>query len=90
MHENRTYQLLSRAELGLPVWQNASTNLTPTPDGRGVFTLSTTNTPQNFYRLKVQMATNTAAAGSFSLPVRTMFQAQFVEEFCGPFRVYVR
>lgn len=62
LHCDRTYQLLARPELGVPVWQNVATNPAASPEGQGTFTLSTTNSPQLFYRLKVLMATNGAAA----------------------------
>jgi len=90
MHANRTYQLLSRPELGLPIWQNVSPNPTLTLDGQGIFVLSTTNEPQNFYRLKVLMNTNSEAGGFLSIPINPSFGGRIIEEFCGPFRLYVK
>lgn len=90
LHANRTYQLLSRPELGSPVWQNASTNPTPTPDGQGIFVLSTTNAAQNFYRLKALMNTNSEAGGSLAIPANRSVDKRIIEEFCGPFRLYVK
>ena len=89
LHADRTYQLLSRPELGAPIWQNVSTNPIATPPGQGVFVLDTTNAPQSFYRLRVLMDTNNGA-GLFSAPVRTPPVPRLVEEFCGPFRLYVK
>lgn len=90
LHANRTYQLLSRPELGLPAWQNVSTNPTPTPDGQGIFELSTTNAAQNFYRLKVLMNTNSEVSGFLAIPARPATADRILEEFCGPFRLYVK
>ena len=90
MHADRTYQLLSRPELGAPTWQNVSTNPISTPEGRGGFALNTTNAPQSFYRLRVLMDTNSGSGSLFSRPARATLVPQFVEEFCGPFRIYVR
>ena len=88
-HADRSYQLLSRADLGPATWQSAATNATATPDGQGVFDLSTTNAAQNFYRLKVQMNPNGIGAGGFA-PMRLFSAPVVVEEYCGPYRVYVR
>lgn len=90
LHCDRTYQLLARPELGVPVWQNVATNPAASPEGQGTFTLSTTNSPQLFYRLKVLMATNGAAAALRAPPAASRFLPPFLEQYCGPFRVYVR
>lgn len=87
LHGNRTYQLQSRSELGLPVWQNVSTNPVAVPQGMGVFAINTTNAPQSFYRLRVLMDTNSESGSLVSVPSRATL---FTEEFCGPFRIYVR
>ena len=90
LHGNRTYQLLSRSELGLPIWESVSGTPTPTPQAQGVFVLNTTNAPQSFYRLRVLMDPNSGGAALLSAPARAVRPPQFIEEFCGPFRVYVR
>ncbi|HEX5221628.1 MAG TPA: fibronectin type III domain-containing protein, partial [Verrucomicrobiae bacterium] len=90
LHGNRTYQLLSRSELGLPIWESVSGTPTPTPQAQGVFVLNTTNAPQSFYRLRVLMDPNSGGAAVLSAPARALRPTQFIEEFCGPFRVYVR
>lgn len=89
-HANRSYQLFSRPEIGLPVWEPVTAGMTPTPEGAGIFTLAATNSPQSFYRLKVQMSTNDNLAGSFALPVNFLSAPLTVEEYCGPFRIYVK
>lgn len=90
LHCDRTYQLLARPELGVPVWQNVATNPAASPEGQGTFTLSTTNSPQLFYRLKVLMATNSAPVALSAPPAASRFLPPFLEQYCGPFRVYVR
>lgn len=90
LHGNRAYQLLSRPELGAPVWQNISTNPIALPQGQGAFVVNTTNAPHGFYRLRVLMATNNGNGSLLSTPARTLLAPQLVEEVCGPFRVYVR
>jgi hypothetical protein len=90
LHGNRSYQLLSRPELGAPIWSDVSTNPTSTPEGQGVFVLNTISAPQSFYRLKVAMATNSQAVGLISLPGVPRSSPDLIEEFCGPFRIYRR
>lgn len=89
-HGNRSYHLLSRPEIGMPVWEPVSAGMTPAPDGSGVFNLSSTNAPQNFYRLKVQMSASNSVNSSFSLPANFLTAPLVIEEYCGPFRIYVR
>jgi hypothetical protein len=88
---NRAYDLLYRTDIGVPSWQKASTGpLAPVPDGHGVFTLSTTNDPQIFFRLKVQMSTNSSFSGTFAVPAGNSFSPFATEAFCGPNRAYIR
>jgi hypothetical protein len=89
LHGNRSYQLLSRPALGAPVWENVPAGPTATPVGQGIFVLNTTNSPQSFYRLRVRMDADGGSGNLLSTPARARVP-QFVEEFCGPFRVYVR
>ena len=86
---HRSYDLLYRTNLGLPVWQKAETAPpATTPEGGGRFTMSTTNEAQNYFRLKVQLTTN-AAGSSLSARSRGLATPP-VEAACGPFRVYVK
>jgi hypothetical protein len=86
---DRSYDLIYRTNLNVPLWQKAPASApTPAPDGRGVFSLATTNDAQNYFRLKIQMTTNAGAAGRFALP--GVFPAFTTEAACGPFRVYVK
>jgi hypothetical protein len=86
---HRSYDLISRTNLSVPVWQKASLNPpTATTGGSGVFALGTTNDAQNFFRLKIQLTTNTASAGRFALPGG--FSSFTTEAACGPFRIYVK
>jgi hypothetical protein len=87
---NRSYQVLYRSSLGDPTWQSASSSLTSTPDGQGVFSLPTLAAPQDFYRLKVQMTTNNSGAGSFAVPVGQSYSPFASEPICGPNRAYIR
>jgi hypothetical protein len=88
---DRTYQLLYRAELGDSGWQAASPGpITATPDGRGIFTIALDNAPHNFYRLKVQMNTNSSLAGAVSIPAGKGYAPFATEPKCGPNRAYVR
>jgi hypothetical protein len=88
---DRNYQLLSRADIGGATWQPVPAgSITPTPDGHGVLILSVTNAPQNFYRLKVQMTTNSSFSGGLAVPAGRSFSPFASEAFCGPNRAYVR
>jgi hypothetical protein len=88
---DRTYQLLYRPQIGTPNWQVISpASLSSTADGSGVFVLSLTNAPQNYYRLKVLMSTNAAFSGSFAIPAGKSYSAYASDPVCGPNRAYVR
>jgi hypothetical protein len=60
------------------------------PDGVGrSLPFPTTNAPQNFYRLRV----NLLPAGELNLlavPRSSLVTVPFEDQFCGPFRVFVR
>jgi hypothetical protein len=86
---NRSYQLLSRAQIGDPNWQTVNATAVPSPDGHGVFTLSVTNSPRSFYRLKVQ-PTNGAFLAIMAIPKTKSFSPYASEPICGPNRAYVR
>jgi hypothetical protein len=88
-HYDRAYQLLARPELGIAPWNEISDQPATTPNGVGLFTFSTTNAPQNFYRLRV----NLFPAGELNLlaaPMSSLVTVPFEDQFCGPFRVFVR
>jgi len=88
---NRAYQLLSRPQIGQNPWlQATNAPLAVTPDGHGVFTLALSNAPQNFYRLKVQMSTNTSFSGSLAVPAGKSYSPFASDPLCGPNRAYVR
>ena len=87
---DRSYQLLSRADLGPATWQTAATNVTASADGQGYFEFPTANPPQNFYRLKVLMNTNSTGGSGFAAPMKSLLALPEVEAFCGPYRVYLR
>ena len=87
---NRAYDLLFRTDIGAPSWQKAPAGpITPLSDGHGAFTLSTTNDPQSFFRLKIQMSTNNSFSGSFAAPAGNSFAPFATEAFCGPNRAYI-
>ena len=88
-HEERTYQLLTRPELGIAPWEEISINPIITPTGAGVFTLAMTNTSKNFYRLRVQLNPNSGSA-LLALPLKSLVTTPFEDQFCGPYRVFVR
>jgi hypothetical protein len=88
-HDGRLYQLLARPELGIAPWNEISASPVSAPDGVGFFAFSTTNAPQNFYRLRV----NLLPAGELNLlavPRSSLVTVPFEDQFCGPFRVFVR
>ncbi|MSU59369.1 MAG: hypothetical protein EXS35_14560 [Pedosphaera sp.] len=86
---NRTYDLLFRTNLSVSLWQKGGGGAAvPTPDGRGIFSLGTTNDAQNYFRLKIQMSTNGGGSSPLALPGG--FTAFTTEAACGPFRVYVK
>jgi hypothetical protein len=89
-HANRSYQLRARADLGMPGWETTAAPVTFLPEGRGQFNLNSTNAPQHFFRLKVQLTTNENSAGFLSVPAPLLVAPNFAEAFCGPFRLYVR
>jgi hypothetical protein len=88
-HQGRSYQLLTRPELGIAPWDEISANPTTTPAGLGVFTLGATNAPQNFYRLRVNLDAS-AGPSLLALPLKSLLVAPYEDQFCGPFRVFVR
>jgi len=88
-HEERTYQLLARPELGLAPWEEISTNPVITPEGMGVFALTTTNSAQSFYRLRVNLNPD-SGLNLLALPMKSLVTKPFEDQFCGPYRVFVR
>ena len=88
-HEERTYQLLTRPELGIAPWEEISTNPSSTSTGAGMFALALTNTSKNFYRLRVQLNPGSGSA-SLTLPLKSLVTMPFEDQFCGPYRVFVR
>lgn len=88
-HEERIYQLLTRPEIGIAPWGEISTSPSVTPAGAGVFALGATNSGQNYYRLRVLLNPNTGSALR-SLPLQLLGTPAFEDQFCGPYRVFVR
>lgn len=87
--EERAYQLLTRPELGIAPWDEISGSPSITPEGAGIFALSPTNAPQNYYRLRVEL-NPTSGAALLALPLKSLVTTPFEDQFCGPFRVFVR
>lgn len=86
---DRNYDLIYRTNLNSLAWEKAPVSApTPTPDGHGVFTLTAANDAQSYYRLKIQLTTNTVLARRFALPGG--FATFTTEAACGPFRIYVK
>ena len=56
----------------------------------GIFTLSTTNELQNYFRLKVQMSTHGDFSGWLAVPAGKSFSPFASEAFCGPNRAYIK
>ncbi|MGI8966485.1 MAG: immunoglobulin domain-containing protein, partial [Limisphaerales bacterium] len=88
---NRNYQLLYRTNLTDSSWQMVSAgNIIPTSDGHGIFSISSFNTPQGFYRLAVQWTTNTPFAGRFAL-AKGSATPDVADAVCGvPNRIYIK
>ena len=88
---NRNYQMLYGDSIDALNWQLISPgSISATPDGHGIFTLSTTTAPQGFYKLAVQITTNGNFPGSFSVPKSKSFSPFASEAICGPNRAYIR
>lgn len=87
-HEDRSYQLLTRPELGLAPWTEIALSPEPTPEGFGLFPLAPTNGPQNFYRLQTRW--DPGAANLLAQPAHALSAGSFDDQFCGPYRVFVR
>jgi hypothetical protein len=86
---NRSYELIYRTNLTAPVWQKAASGAPAgTPDGHGYFSLGTTNNLQSYFRLKVQLTTNSDGSTFFAIPAA--LPALSTEAACGPYRIYVR
>lgn len=85
---NRSYDLLCRTNLSVPIWEKLGGGPIGTPTGGGYFNLGTTNEVQNYFRLKAQLSTNSSSPSALTLPPG--FSAQTTEAACGPFRVYLR
>ena len=49
-------------------WQQTGGAATSAPDGSGFFNLGTTNDAQNYFRLRVQLTTNTGGASVLAWP----------------------
>ncbi|MGC3960194.1 MAG: hypothetical protein QM813_20395 [Verrucomicrobiota bacterium] len=70
-------------------WTDSGATPTSTLEGFGVFSLATTNGPQNYYRL--QTLWNPGGGTSLStLSLRSLVTPVFEDQFCGPYRVFVR
>lgn len=89
LHQDRSYQLLARPEIGSPGWTDVSSPVLPVAEGSGIIQTTMTNAPQNFYRLRVRM-NQSGGASLLSLPVSSLMTPLILEENCGPYRVYVR
>jgi hypothetical protein len=88
---DRSYQLLSRPDIGPSGWQTLPLLLpTPTAEGGGLYTLRFTNNPQSFYRLKIAMSTNAAFSGSLTIPQGKSLSSYASDPICGPNRAYVK
>jgi len=91
---NRNYTLVYRPTIGIPIWQNANTGpITATPDGHGIVSVATTNAPQSYFRLKVQMSAEAKSLNGQVPPTQNpaLSTSDFVDEAtCGPYRIYVR
>jgi hypothetical protein len=88
---NRGYQLLYRPEIGQPDWRVTLPGLiTATPDGHGIFAITTSNAARNFYRLKVQMTTNSSFSGGLPVPPGRTYSPFASDPLCGPNRAYIR
>lgn len=88
-HEDRSYQLFARPELGIAPWEELSADPNSTPAGGGVFTLSNPTSGQSFYRLRVQLQP-TSEATLLATPRKSLFVIPVEDQFCGPYRVFVR
>lgn len=88
-HAGRSYQLLARPELGIAPWEEVSAKPIVTPEGFGTFTITTTNAAQNFYRLRVDLNAEESLS-SATIPLKSLRTVSFEDQFCGPYRVFVR
>ncbi|MEO5803180.1 MAG: immunoglobulin domain-containing protein [Verrucomicrobiota bacterium] len=87
---NRNYQLLFKTNLTDASWQILSPGgITPTPYGHGIFSLSTDNASQGFYRLVVQPTIQGSFSGKIALPQADAFSG-FSEAACGVNRIFVQ
>ena len=88
---NRAYQLLYRPDIGAPAWQVSSvTNITPLPDGHGTFTVTITNASKAFYRLKVELTTNSIFSGNVPAATGKSYSPYASDPVCGPNRAYIQ
>jgi hypothetical protein len=86
---DRSYQLLYRSDIGIPIWQTSTVPVTASADGHGVFSIFTTNGARNFYRLKTQMTTNGSVSGSVAVQAEKAYSPFATEAICGPNRAYI-
>jgi len=88
-HAGRVYQLFHRPELSLTPWTEVMVPPVNQADGTGRFVLAATNSVKNFYRLQVGWS-EAAAPGARMAPAATRARLIFDNQFCGPYRVFVR
>lgn len=88
-HADRTYQLLSRPELSFTPWAEASAAPVRLADGTGLFALTATNSAKNFYRLQVSL-NDAENPNPLAAPLAARARLVFDNQFCGPYRVFVR
>lgn len=85
---DRSYQLLFRTNITDLAAQTLAAVPTTTPDGHGVFSLALTNSLRGFYRLQVQLTTNSQP--NTPIPIAKRFSPYASDPICGPNRAYVR
>lgn len=87
---NRSYQLLSRADIAAAGWQALTpASIISTPEGTGIFSLSLSNVVQSFFRLRVEMSANATFSGSIAVPAGRSFSSFASDPICGPNRAYL-
>ena len=87
---NRSYQLLTRGNLGLSTWQDTGVAPSSAGDGHGEFAMAVTNFPLAFFRVKVSMTTNAMFPGSLAVSKSKSYSPLASDPICGPNRAYVR
>jgi hypothetical protein len=81
---DRTYELLYRPDVAASSWQSLfSGTPSATAYGDGTLSLPTTNSSQGFYRLRVQLNTNSALVARQTLKLSTSFSSFTNDVVCG-------